>query len=234
MYRIGTAGWALPTNTDKGETRLHRYSRMFNCVEVNSSFYRQHRSKTWGKWAAESPNEFRFSIKAPKTITHENKLQAVEQLLRDFFEQISSLEEKTGPILFQLPPSLVFDPAIVEQFAALLRTLYKGKIAFEPRNKSWFDSAPEALFRKYRIASVAADPQAGSPAAAEPGGDTDLIYYRLHGSPHTYYSKYEDNFLTALATKVKERRDAWIIFDNTAASNAYYDALSFQGFVATR
>jgi uncharacterized protein YecE (DUF72 family) len=207
---------------------------MFSCVEVNSTFYRQHRTKTWGKWAAETPNDFRFSVKAPKTITHENTLQAVEQLLRDFFEQIKSLEEKTGPILFQLPPSSVFDPVIVEQFVALLRTLYQGQIAFEPRNKIWFDSAPEALFRKFCIARVAADPQAGSPAAAEPGGDTDLVYYRLHGSPHTYYSKYEDDFLAALATKVKRRRDAWIIFDNTAVSNAYCDALTFQGFVAAR
>jgi uncharacterized protein YecE (DUF72 family) len=83
--------------------------------------------------------------------------------------------------------------------------------------------------RKYGITRVAADPPAGAHAAKEPGGYTDLIYYRLHGSPRTYYSKYEDEFLAALATKVEECSNVWIIFDNTALSNAYYDALTLRG-----
>jgi uncharacterized protein YecE (DUF72 family) len=233
MHRIGTAGWSLPTKSDGSETHLYRYSRIFNCVEVNSSFYRPHRTKTWAKWARETSQDFRFSIKAPKTITHENNLQTVKQLLRDFFERTKSLEEKMGPVLFQLPPSLAFDSTIVEQFLALLRTLYKGEVVLEPRNKTWFDDQPEALLRKYRITRVAADPPAGTSAAREPGGDPNLIYYRLHGSPRTYYSKYEDDFLAALASKVQGCRNVWIIFDNTALSTAYYDALKLEGLVAS-
>lgn len=207
---------------------------MLNCVEVNSTFHRPHRTNTWAKWAAETPENFCFSIKAPKAITHENKLQRIDQLLKDFFDQIESLKEKKGPVLFQLPPSLMFDSAIAEEFLALLRTLYKGEVALEPRNKSWFDSSPEILLRKYRITRVAADPPTGAPAAAEPGGDTELAYYRLHGSPRTYYSKYEDDFLAAIARKVAEHRNTWIIFDNTAASNAFYDALECQASVSSR
>lgn len=86
---------------------------------------------------------------------------------------------------------------------------------------------------KYRITLVAADPPTGAPAAGEPRGDTDLAYYRLHGSPRTYYSKYEDEFLAALARKVEGHRNAWIIFDNTAVSNAYYDALKCQASVSS-
>ena len=145
MHQISTAGWGVPTESERKETRLHRYSRIFNCAEVNSTFYRPHRKNTWAKWAAETPENFRFSIKAPKAITHENMLQSIEQPLKDFFEQIEALEEKKGPVLFQLPPSLIFDPAIAEEFLALLRTLYIGEVALEPRNKSWFDSLPDAL-----------------------------------------------------------------------------------------
>jgi uncharacterized protein YecE (DUF72 family) len=229
MYRIGTAGWALPEKSNGVETRLYRYSRLFNCVEVNSTFYRPHRTKTWAKWAAETPAKFRFSIKAPKSITHENRLQAVEEPLKKFFEQIEPVAQKIGPILFQLPPSLTFDPGLAECFFAVLREVYAGEVALEPRHRSWFDSSPEALLRKYRIARVAADPPAGAPAAAKPGGDTDLIYYRLHGSPRTYYSKYEDEFIATLASKVEGLQNAWIIFDNTALSNAYFDALNLEG-----
>jgi uncharacterized protein YecE (DUF72 family) len=231
MHRIGTAGWALPTKSDGTKTRLYRYSRLFNCVEVNSSFYRPHRSTTWAKWAGETPDGFRFSIKAPRVITHESKLQAVEGPLREFFEQIEPVKQKTGPILFQLPPSLVFDVGIAQPFFALLRELYTGEVTLEPRNRSWFDSLPEALLRKYKITRVAADPPAGAPAAKEPGGDEDLVYYRLHGSPRTYYSKYDNEFITGLAGNVNRCRNAWIIFDNTAISNAYYDALTLQSSV---
>jgi uncharacterized protein YecE (DUF72 family) len=234
MHRIGTAGWSLPTKLGRSGTRLHQYSRIFNCVEVNSSFYRPHRIRTWAKWASETPDSFRFSVKAPKTITHENKLRTAEYLLRDFLEQIKPLEEKIGPLLFQLPPSLAFHPAVTEEFFAVLRTLYRGEIVVEPRNTTWFDTTVEALLKKYGIARAAADPPAGDLAAKEPGGDSDLVYYRLHGSPRPYYSKYENLFLSALANKVQDCRNAWIIFDNTVLSNAYDDALTLQTLVESR
>ena len=74
------------------------------------------------------------------------------------------------------------------------------------------------------IARVAADPPKGAAEAAEPAGDHQLIYYRLHGYPRIYYSSYDDNFLAMLAAKVKEHENAWIIFDNTALSHAYSNA----------
>ncbi len=76
-----------------------------------------------GQVGNETPGGFRFSIKAPKAITHENKLQAVEGPRKEFFEQIEPVKKKTGPILFQLPPSLTFDLEIAERFFTLLREL---------------------------------------------------------------------------------------------------------------
>lgn len=228
MHRTGTAGWSLPIKPNEPGTHLFHYSRTLGCVEINSSFYRPHRASTWARWARETPAEFRFSIKAPRSITHDARLRNAEALLKAFLEQIEPLQEKAGPILFQLPPSLEFDAAPAGEFLAWLRMSYEGDVALEPRHETWFTADVEDLLQKYNVTRVAADPPKGSPRAAVPGGAMHLAYYRLHGSPRTYYSNYEVPFLSRLATKVDTLENAWIIFDNTALSYAYPNALSFQ------
>lgn len=231
IYRIGTAGWSVPAKPQEEGTHLHHYSRLLSCVEVNSSFYRIHRAATWAKWAAETPANFRFSIKAPKSITHEAKLHNAKPLLQAFFEQIEALGEKTGPILFQLPPSLACDQALAEHFFDMLRTLYKREVVLEPRHSTWFTSSVNALLEKYLISRVAADPPKGATEAAMPGGKICPLYYRLHGSPRVYYSSYEEEFLVSLAAKVQYNKNVWIIFDNTALSHAYYNALRLEALL---
>ena len=232
MQRTGTAGWSLPAKETAEEgTRLQRYSRTLPCVEINSSFYRAHRATTWARWAVETPADFRFSIKAPKTITHEAKLLNSQSLIRTFLQQIEPLQEKAGPVLFQLPPSLAFDAAVVESFLGALREQYSRQIVLEPRHESWFAPPVDTLLRKHSIARVAADPPKGSPQAAEPGGNLDLVYYRLHGSPRAYYSNYEEEFLAMLAGRIRPHKNAWVIFDNTALSHAYANALSLQRMI---
>jgi uncharacterized protein YecE (DUF72 family) len=234
MHRTGTAGWSLPGKPGEPGSHLYHYSRTLSCVEVNSSFYRAHRASTWARWAREASADFRFSIKAPKTITHESKLCHVEGLLKAFLEQIEPAREKTGPILFQLPPSLVFETCLAEEFLGGLRTLYEGEVALEPRHATWFTADVDHLLEKFTIARVAADPPKGSPEAANPGGSTNLVYYRLHGFPRTYYSNYEEPFLAGLAARVRMLSNAWIIFDNTALSCAYPNALRFARLLAER
>jgi uncharacterized protein YecE (DUF72 family) len=85
------------------------------------------------------PDHFRFSVKMPKAITHEAKLNCSTADLSIFLEQVSLLSEKLGPILIQLPPSLQFLPSNVESFLSLLRGQYLGEIVWEPRHFSWFD-----------------------------------------------------------------------------------------------
>ena len=231
MQRTGTAGWSLPAKEAAEGTRLQRYSRTLPCVEINSSFYRAHRATTWARWATETPADFRFSIKAPKTITHEAKLVNSQSLIRIFLQQIEPLQEKAGPVLFQLPPSLAFDAAVAESFLGALRELYSREIVLEPRHESWFIPPVDTLLRKYSVARVAADPPKGSPKAAEPGGYLELVYYRLHGSPRTYYSSYEDRFLDTVAARIRMEKNAWVIFDNTALSHAYPNAVSLQRMI---
>ncbi|UWZ83052.1 DUF72 domain-containing protein [Occallatibacter riparius] len=226
--RIGTAGWTLPAKPSAEGSHLHHYAQTLNCVEINTTFYRPHRPATFARWAAETPPDFRFSVKAPKTITHEAKLRDPEPLLRAFLDQIGPIRPKLGPILFQLPPSLALDSALAADFLATVRELYPGDVALEPRHATWFSAESDTLLRLQAIARVAADPAKASEHAFDPGGDPNLAYYRLHGSPRTYYSSYDDAFLSTLAARIAPHRNAWVIFDNTAHGHAYPNALRLQ------
>src|SRR4051812_20179707 len=116
--RIGTAGWSIPAATrhhfDQGVSLLARYATRFSGVEINSTFYRRHQPKTFERWAQVTPAAFRFAIKAPKTITHDARLRSVTKPLDHFLDDAGRLGPKLGPLLFQLPPSLIFDADVVE------------------------------------------------------------------------------------------------------------------------
>jgi uncharacterized protein YecE (DUF72 family) len=224
--RIGTAGWSIPqaaaASFPETGSQLERYGARFRCVEINSSFYRPHRSATYAKWRARVPRGFRFSVKAPRTITHEARLRDVEAPLKVFLDQVRCLEDALGPILVQLPPSLAFDPEAVERFLDALRSLHSGDVVLEPRHLSWFNTTPDQLLKTYRIARVAADP-ACCPLAAIPGGSPELRYWRLHGAPTMYVSPYGERINSLIS--VLEPAD-WCVFDNTAAGAAILDALN--------
>jgi uncharacterized protein YecE (DUF72 family) len=229
---IGTAGWSIPRHHAEsfpGEgSHLQRYSASLPCTEINSTFYRPPRASTWVRWAESVPPTFRFSVKAPRAITHDSALAPDRDPLTAFLAEISALGDKLGPILFQLPPKLEFDPARAEAFFHLFRSLYPGPAALEPRNRSWFTPEADLLLRQLQIARVAADP-AVTPEAAGPGGDPRLLYIRLHGSPHTYRSDYTAEALSATASIIRRHSEAterWCIFDNTTLGHAAGNALS--------
>ena len=233
--RIGTAGWTVPSAVrerfgDAG-THLQRYATRFSCVEINSSFYRPHRPATYARWAASVPDGFRFAVKVPKEITHVRRFADSAEPLEQFLNETSALGEKRAVLLVQLPPSFAFDAALADGFFGAVRERYRGALAFEPRHPAWFSADAEALLRHFEIARVAADP-AIAPAAAVPGGWDGFAYYRLHGSPRTYYSAYDDAALRAFATRLRaETRPAWCIFDNTALGAAAGNALDAQQLV---
>lgn len=227
--RIGTAGWSFPRDLDfpAEGTGLQRYAARFDCVEINSSFYRPHQRKTYERWAATTPQDFRFAVKAPQAITHERRLVAVDDLLARFLDETGGLGEKRGPLLIQLPPSLRFDPTTVEAFLKTWRERTDAPTVLEPRHPSWFEARPVALLADFKVARVAADP-AVVPAAAEPGGWHGLTYRRWHGSPVIYESAYEPKALEFLAKQLAGKAktaEAWCVFDNTKLGAATRDAL---------
>jgi len=232
--RIGTAGWSVAPAADAfpaAGSHLERYATRLACAEIDSSFYHPHRAQTYARWAASTPPNFRFAVKAPRAITHEARLTAVEQPLEAFLAAVAELGEKLGPILIQLPPSLAFDRPVVDAFLQALRVRVSGPVVLEPRHLSWFEPEPDALLSDYAIARVAADP-ARCPQAAEPGGWVGLRYWRLHGSPKMYATPYGPDRLQPLAETLDP--DDWCIFDNTLSGAAIKDALDLQRMVGDR
>lgn len=230
---IGTAGWgissAASSNFPSEGSHLERYGRVLNCAEINTSFYRPHQPATYARWADSVPGDFRFSVKLPRTITHELRLKQYTAELERFASEAGELKEKLGCVLVQLPPSLRFDASVADSFFHDLRGCFQGMLAFEARHASWFGEAATALLRDHHITRVRADPPAGQPGPHVP--TTEVAYIRLHGSPKIYYSDYPPDFLAELATELRTQtaNGSWCIFDNTASGAALLNALDLQG-----
>src|SRR5262249_61308775 len=162
QLRIGCAGWTIPkqyaTSFPPSGSHLDRYAQRFAAVEINSSFRRPHRRTTYERWSAAVPDGFAFAVKAPKEITHELRLAGAEAALDAFLAQGRGLADKLGPLLFQLPPSLAFDPQTARSFLRALRTRFDGHVVCEPRHADWFTARADALLTEFRISRVAADP----------------------------------------------------------------------------
>ena len=217
---IGTANDQLLPQVPGGN--LARHAARLTATEVNSSFHRSHRPATWGRWARTVGPSFRFSVKLPKSITHERRLVEVEALLDVFAAEVRLLAEKLAVVLVQLPPSLVFDPGTFEAFRSLLAERVPAAVALEPRHPSWFEEGIGEFLAARHVVRVAADP-AVVPSAADPGGWRGFSYYRLHGSPVTYRSAYGAEFLRSLAARLSP--GDWCIFDNTASGAALPNAV---------
>ena len=235
LLYIGTAGWQLPNGSVPSEvegTHLERYAGVFNAVEINSTFHRPHQPKTFERWAATVPNAFRFAVKMHKGITHTGRLKDIRPA-QDFLDMVSALGVKLGPVLVQLPPSLVWGPE-AEDFLTALREVHGGALVLEARHPSWALHGPVNMLKANSIAGVAADPPLLT-AELQPTGHPVPIYFRLHGSPRMYWSAYADVFLRALASRVagllSEGRTVWVIFDNTAAGAATANAQRLQTLV---
>ena len=234
VLRIGCAGWSIAgahAAFPAEGIHLQRYAQVFNCVEINSSFYRPHRVETYRKWAETVPADFRFSVKMPKAISHTARLRACGKLVDAFFAEIGGLGNTLGCVLLQLPPSHAYDAAVVSRFFKRVRASYAGPLACEPRHASWFNSRVARALRKQCVALVAADP-AKVPRAAVPGGDHSIEYARLHGSPRMYYDAYSAAALARLARRLRRpaahTTERWVIFDNTALGHSIPNALDIQ------
>jgi uncharacterized protein YecE (DUF72 family) len=238
-FLVGTAGWTVPKQhlqlfaaAPEAEklSHLQRYATRLRCVEINSSFYRPHRLATWERWAAATPDHFRFAVKAPSAATHTAKLVNTGGILLQFFDAVRGLGTKLGPVLIQLPPKLAFDEALAYDFFTVLRELHHGSVVLEPRHSSWFTGPVDRLLQSFAIARVAADPPKGSALAALPGGWPGLRYWRLHGTPRTYYSEYDKPWLEAFVRQLQSPdhssadAETWVIFDNTALGHAASNA----------
>lgn len=183
---IGTSGWAYPTwkpdfypATTPASKFLDYYSTQLNCVEVNYTYRARPAVSTLQNWAAATPEDFTFVVKAHQRITHIKRLADVDQDVDAFFASLQPLlhAKKLGPVLFQLPPNLKAD---ADRLAKFLKILPKdAPAAIEYRNASWFDERIYTLMREHNVALCIAE----SDELAVPEVFTAAFtYYRLRKS----------------------------------------------------
>jgi len=191
-FHIGTQGWNYdawngrfyPPGTKSGD-RLEQYSRVFDTVEIDSTFYAMPPAERFASWYERTPAGFVFTVKLPRDITHDARLVGVDSLLIDFCDRASQLREKLGPLLIQLPPDLhARDFDAVEAFLKSLPA--ELQFAIEFRNTSWFQPRTFDLLREWDVALTVSvgpwltTPQAISLAVAAPG---PFQYLRWLGAP---------------------------------------------------
>ena len=231
--KIATAGWGIPrehANEQQVGTGLQKYASVWSATEINSTFYRRHRSSTFERWRESVPESFLFAVKMPRSITHEAALASPRPALEEFFLELRPLSAKLGPVLVQLPASVQFEVRRAGAFFRALRSLYKGPVACEPRHASWYTERASSVLLANDVARVVADPPRPE-AASLPGGATSLRYVRWHGSPNIYRSSYSDERLAWLVDFVIAQpsgTNTWCVFDNTASGAAFTDALRFR------
>jgi uncharacterized protein YecE (DUF72 family) len=218
QWRIGTSGWNYkhwkeifyPPKVPASKW-LDFYADRFDTVEVNATFYRLPKPQTFDNWYRKTPDHFIWSVKGSKFITHTRRLKDCGEPLSRLYGSLERLNEKLGPILFQLPPSLSFDRDLFIRFCENLNPGLRHTI--EIRHPSWIDHQVFEILKAHNFAFCISDTAGRYPYHEEI--TADFIYIRLHGSRKLYASEYSEEELQSWAGKIKEwGLDTYLYFDN--------------------
>lgn len=206
------------------------YARHFNTLELNVTFYRFPQLSFLQNWYAKSPADFRFAVKAPRAITHYKKFNDCYELLTSFYDTINTgLQDKLGPVLFQLPPSYDYTEERLERIITNLDPGFKNVLEF--RHDSWWN---EQVYQRLAAKGITFSGQSHPKLNDELIQNTDVVYYRFHGVPTLYLSAYSDDFLRKVVEQVKSRPDtgeAWFYFNNTMTVAAIENAKAMLGMI---
>ncbi len=265
--RIGISGWTYPpwrgVFYPKGlphRRELGYVGDKLSTVEINGSFYSLQRPTSYRGWYDQTPDDFVFSVKGPRFVTHMKKLRDAETPLANFFANgLLALGHKLGPILWQLPPSLGYDAERMEDFlsrlprstaeASWLAKRHDDRVkdrsltdadadrpmrhAIEVRHNSFAVEAFLDQLRAHEVAIVAADTAGRWPKITE--ATTGFAYARLHGDKELYTSGYTPTALAEWAATVRSwtdaGRDAYVYFDNDVKVRAPFDAIALDEFL---
>ncbi len=230
QIRIGTSGWNYPhwrgVFYPKGLSTkkwLIYYASYFDTVEVNATFYGTPKEGTFRRWYQETPENFLFALKASRFITHVKRLRKIEEPLARFYQTISPLREKIGPLLFQLPPSLKYDPHLIGDFLDLLDLRYQTSL--EIRHASFHQERFLTQLKEKNVALCFSD-TAGRYPSLLLELTADFIYVRLHGSRVLYRSCYTEEELNLWADRIRSwGLPGYVYFDNDALGWAVPNAL---------
>jgi uncharacterized protein YecE (DUF72 family) len=229
---IGTSGWSYrhwrgpfyPKDMSKGSDQLRFYALRFDTVEVNGTFYRLIEADTFRRWREETPPGFVFACKGSRFLTHMKRLKDPGQGVRRFFERVEALEDKLGPIVFQLPGRFKPDRARLAAFIDALPPAHR--YAFEFRDPAWFEPEILEVLTAHAVALCLYE-FAGQAAPLEV--TADFVYIRLHGPDGPYQGSYTDAALQTWAKRIrgwtKDGLDVYCYFDNDDRAFAPQNAL---------
>lgn len=234
---IGTSGWHYkhwvgtfyPQGLKPKDFTAY-YLRFFRTVEINNSFYKLPSRDTFASWRSSVPDNFVFAVKGSRFITHMKKLKDPQESIQRFFENVNALEEKLGPILFQLPPSWNVNEERLGAFLATLPPYYR--YTFEFRDRSWYTPGVLSLLRRHNAAFCIYDLDYHlSPLEVT----ADFVYVRLHGPGAKYAGSYSEEALIDWADKCvvwqRQGLDVYVYFDNDIDSHAPFNAKRLQELV---
>jgi uncharacterized protein YecE (DUF72 family) len=205
------------------------YCSQFNTLELNVTFYRFPQLGLLENWYNKSPEEFMFSVKAPRTITHYRQFQNCEQLLQEFYEVVKEgLKNKLGCILFQLPAGFEYSEEKLDRIIHVLDNNFDNVIEF--RNIGWWNKKVYDALANKRISfcGVSINNLPDKPIL-----NSKVVYYRFHGVPQLYASPYNEKEMKKVAhaiAKDQTAKKAFIYFNNTAALSAIHNARWFQQY----
>jgi uncharacterized protein YecE (DUF72 family) len=237
---IGTSGWHYKHWVGKfypsklaPAKMFDWYSRYFDTVELNNSFYRLPAQETFLSWRTLAPPGFMFAVKASRFITHMKKLKDPQASIEKFFERAQLLNEKLGPVLFQLPPRW---PANLERLESFLEELPpRNRYVFEFRDPSWH--APE-VFRILRHHNAALCNHDWRDIHGPSELTADFTYIRMHGPSGTYQGSYGSEDLERLAGRLdrlrSELKSVYIYFNNDQGGFAVQNAMTLREFIERR
>ena len=234
---IGTAGWnykhwqGVFYPQDLAQSKwLDYYVDYFSTVEINNSFYNLPKPKTLEKWYNSVPDDFEFSVKASRYITHMKKLKAPRDAVKRFINHMKSLKGKSAVILFQLPPRWKFNGERLRSFIKLLPDDYL--YTFEFRDKSWWNEetfeileSNNSAFCIYELAGTHTPLQITA----------DFVYLRLHGPDGAYEGSYDQATLEQWADKFEQwlgdEHSIYCYFDNDQNGYAVKNAMSLKNMI---
>ena len=236
-YYIGTSGWHYehwrglfyPEALAKPKW-LRFYAQDFTTVELNNSFYHLPSEKAFSTWRESTPANFVFAVKVSRFITHIKRLKNLGLAVENFLTRATFLENKLGPLLYQLPPNMKKNDEVLEKFLFSLPQKYQH--VFEFRNESWIDESVFRILEKYNAGFCVFDmPGFHCPLVAT----SSFAYIRFHGSESLYSSCYTDDELSrwgeGIAALGKNLKAVYIYFNNDAEAFAVENSLTLMDYL---
>jgi uncharacterized protein YecE (DUF72 family) len=234
---VGTSGWSYdhwrglfyPEDLPRSKWFAH-YAKHFSTVEINYSFYRLPSEKTFRRWHDQGPSGFVYALKAPAAITHLKKLHQPKESLQMFLERARLLEDKLGPILYQLPPNWRCNVGRLSDFLAMLPADLQYAVEF--RDKSWFCDEVFELLRENGVSfCIASLPGLSCPSVVT----GPIVYVRMHGAEIKYGDSYDEeqlrNWSGCLRGFLDQGLDTFVYFNNDAYAYAVKNARELKRLV---